>query len=238
MRIPKGNKAPPSPAEKSSVSSTGAAAGAGSSSAVAAPAPKRRPAQPKNGCVHVLTTLVSAIPIVLFFYYSAFRSTFPVHKAGVVLVHARDDLAVAAQVSQKFIDRRFHVLLAVDKGLDSSTVSFPTGVVPFPLDASDSASIDGAMARLQATLDEVKLPFAGYVRTIGADLPLTPLMLTDASNIAASLSTDVVGSVAMVHRLMPLLVRDSGRVVLSTTHVATTGEKKEHKHTCLVNTFT
>jgi hypothetical protein len=226
MRIPKGNPVPASKkADKGPV-----AADPGTVVAAAPTAARRRPAPQKNGCIHVATSLISVIPIVLFFYYSAFRSDFPVHKTGLVLVHAGDDLNVAAVLSQKLIDRKYHVLLTTDADLNPSTVSFPAGVVPFSLDTDDSSSVDSAVERVRSTIAETQLPFVGFVRSIGTDLPLTPMQLSSLPAIHASFSREVLGSMALINGLMPLLVKHSGRVVLSTTHVGTTGEYAYSAH--------
>jgi hypothetical protein len=172
-----------------------------------------------------MTTLVSIIPVVLFFYYSAFRSDFPVHKAGVVLIHAEDDLSAAAILSQKLIDRKYHVLLATDMGHNiTDTVSFPVGVAMLSIDSSDAPSIDNILGHVTNAVEQTQLPFVGYVRVVGTNVPLTPLQLSSTSDIQTSFSKEVLGSMMLIDRLMPLLAKHCGRIILSTTHVGTTGE--------------
>ena len=82
-------------------------------------------------------------------------------------------------------------------------------IEPLFLDITDAAQVAAAVERLRAD----RVPFAGVVCNAGIAVS-GPLEVLPLDDLRRQLEVNVVGQVAVVQAVLPLLRRDSGRIVL------------------------
>ncbi|KAJ1963571.1 hypothetical protein GGI12_001984 [Dipsacomyces acuminosporus] len=85
-------------------------------------------------------------------------------------------------------------------------------IIPVILDVSDKGSIDRAYERVQAELDQRKIPLVALVNNAGVTA-FGPMDIAGSSYIDHCMAVNFLGPVRVAQKFMPLLRASSGRIV-------------------------